>query len=356
MVTTRVYVLPISGARFPIQIGFLTVLAQAYDVLRARQPAGVFHARSDVEVPDIVLCTSGGNVSAYLGVSSDWTRSRMLDFARLLSEDIFITRWHDFMPSLIFFPSTRAVYRKGYGLRDVFNSVFSAGQLRATKTEVWSGVYEIPTRRHRVVTNRARGATRIIPRVEELGTAAGAVPIYADGNIDVLADAALASASIPWVVAPVEINGIEYSDGGTLNASPLSVFENQVVAVAPLRMLYFSPVNVNVARNWTRPFMMDTMEDMVHGLRCADLHVFMNVVRRLGGAPHAPERHDGLTHVGVADILATLETNSSQSYAMILHPTRNIEGLTIGTTGSAQIITTIDIMETGNVSALIWRL
>ena len=82
----RIYVCPVSGGAFPLQLGLLA-------------ECGLAGVR-----PDIVMGSSGGNVAAYIGLAADWQAATIPTIATQVNTTMFAQSWWprylNFFPSL----------------------------------------------------------------------------------------------------------------------------------------------------------------------------------------------------------------------------------------------------------------
>lgn len=362
--TTRIYVLPVSGNLFPVQLGILSAISMANTIIArdriGREPSPAptlvppdqpIDRRHDV--PDIVLASSGGNIASYMALAANWDRDRIRSMTDLVSSDAFLASWYDTIPSWILLPFSRSLYRPGYGFETLFQSMFTTGQLRFSRTEIWTGVFNRTTSLHRVFSNRALGESILFPgsatTVTDQGTIAPSVksinlgfdysPIYAAGDQTLLAKVALASASIPWLVQPVRINGEEYSDAGSSAASPLVMMEHPILRLATdrnhiLRLIYISPVPFSLIHTASTSLFGD-IPNLLTAISNNDVRTFIRLILQLGADPNTPpDVYKSLTPELLAELLASLD-RSGKHYAILLHPEQENGGMLDLLTGSS---------------------
>ena len=63
---------------------------------------------------------------------------------------------------------------------------------------------------------------------------------FLDGDVDMFADAVIASSSVPTVVPPKLIDGKYYADGGIVYASPFTPFRNQIEDLDSFHLMYIN--------------------------------------------------------------------------------------------------------------------
>lgn len=329
----RVYAIPVSGGLFAVQMGLLCAVSAANAVTRGR---GIDVPYNE-EKPDIVLASSGGNVTAYAGLSADWMRERIYRVADLLKTNQFLSPWSDSAPSWMFFAVSRAIFREGYGVEGLVRYLFTESALRDAPTEIWTGAYNRRTGQQRLFTNKSCGNTILVPyssgevaeKPGELYLGVDVRCIYAGGNIDVIAKASLASASIPWLVKPVEILGDLYSDGGCLYASPLTTVDADLANLGTganarvLRMVYFSPKNMSEPRE-SKDSLMAEIDNLLFATFTCDVRAFISLIVRLGAPSPDPSEHHHLNSYGLSELLSDLDA-TGKSYAVLLFPETSAE-------------------------------
>jgi hypothetical protein len=73
---------------------------------------------------------------------------------------------------------------------------------------------------------------------------------YCDGNVNTIAKVAFASAAIPIIFPPIDINGESYTDGGNSFSSPLTPMKESLQTIynnKPLHLFYITPYNYQAA-------------------------------------------------------------------------------------------------------------
>jgi hypothetical protein len=222
----RVYALPVSGGALVAQLAFLIEIAHARRTMDSN-PANIY--------PDIVLGASGGNVAAYVATAGGWTPHGILRVSSVLETSMLITSWWPehlrFMPTFLLGIFTGSLYRPGYGVRDFFNHTLNPKKLRSV--EIWTGTFNITRGRAQFFCNKKDGETHIkAEKFERDRLAYNCEPlVFANGNLNLLADVAIASASIPVLVESQVIGPYRYCDGGSAYASPLSVMAPEILRI-----------------------------------------------------------------------------------------------------------------------------
>lgn len=255
----RVVVLPVSGGAFAIQLGILLKLCDAkYQ-------------------PDLVLSSSGGNVAAYTCLAANWKSQGIKRIVKSLNSNFFITSWTEgpfvFIPGWLVGFFRESFFNSSTVGIDFFKENFNSNTV--VKTEIWTGTVECSQKKAQLFCNRD-AKTSCIASLGNLSTvgASGMIstdsksgvtqcqteatstlgydadksvtikpstvckldtklygclePIYLNGNVELVAQAALASASIPTIVPPQKINDKLYADGGVTHASPLTIMKDAI--------------------------------------------------------------------------------------------------------------------------------
>lgn len=203
-------VLPVSGSGFVSQLGILQHLCESKFV------------------PDLTLASSGGNVAAYVASAANWKWPAIERIARGLSQDLFIQPWNNVgVLSMIMGYFKGAVYDKGSGVYGFLSSHFDSETI--TKYEIWTGTYNKNRQKALLFCNRASKDSIMDESVIDLDLTQSMKPVFANGNVELIAEAGLASASIPAIVPAQKIMGEDYIDGGIAGASPLSIMEEPIL-------------------------------------------------------------------------------------------------------------------------------
>lgn len=352
----RVYVLPISGGGFTIQLGILIAIARGYRLGGQRAPR-----------PDLVLGSSGGNVAAYVGAAADWEELRVLSSLTYMSGNSFITGSIDSVQSLLLLPLSRALYQTGFGFDSFFNAGFTPARLRSAP-EIWTGVSKRSSMEHEVFTNKAFGTTLLTPTpiVADDGSRVWLNDTlsarYLDGDIAAVSAVTQASASIPLLLKPVEIGTDTFCDGGALYASPLSsmsrnltdVLVARAAAGETIRLLYMTSRCVCDCNSRTPFDIIRELSMLLAASLSSDIRAFIQVFTTIsGGVEVTPSMHKNMDPADLGALLTGLDA-SNKHYAVILFPLdqRGYIRLTSITTAKLRA-STLRAIEA--VSAFVWR-
>jgi predicted acylesterase/phospholipase RssA len=259
----KIIVCPISGGGFPIQLAILSSLCDiGYK-------------------PNLALASSGGNVATYVTVASQWSSQHIKRLIKSLNSDFFIKSWTD-NTVLSFIPSWAIGFFKDSFFNYSQNGINFFQEHLTPKLvqdiEIWTGTVECSQKRAQLFCNREAkksciscmgiiatnkgGVTKddiddknkswdsttikdnygIIQNTTDIKDGSKDIktshvdtklygclePIYLNGDLKLIAQAALASASIPTMVPAQNINGKLYSDGGVTHASPLTIMKDAI--------------------------------------------------------------------------------------------------------------------------------
>lgn len=215
----RIFVFPVSGGAFPVQLG---LVAELYDATQSE--------------PHIALGSSGGNVAAYISLAAKWKYPQMLDIVKVISSPMFAQSWWPWgfasvlSSGLIgFFKGS--FYAPGTGATELFQKIFTPESIGAT--EIWTGTLNRMTGKGEMFCNRKQEESHIRPRNQDTYASLfsrDCMPLnYMNRNRDLISEVTMASASIPLLVPERVINNQEYVDGGTLFASPLTALQDEIL-------------------------------------------------------------------------------------------------------------------------------
>lgn len=270
----RIFVCPVSGGAFPIQLGLISELSLV----------GVR--------PDIVMGSSGGNVASYIGLASQWKAEDIPKYAAQINSKMFVTSW---WPSwLSVFPSwwigywKGSIYADGSGSLEMFKKNFTMESI--TQTELWTGTLNRQTGKGQLFSNKNPETSYIKPRNPDLLSSfwtRDCMPLtYLDGDVERIALVTMASASIPVLVPEKVIDGNRYVDGGTLFSSPLTALQDRVREFAEegsLHIDYISSFDMQTITTSTYRSLYDngtqTIGELVKSLCVQDRLVAIEILR-----------------------------------------------------------------------------
>lgn len=238
-------VLPVSGGGFTVQLAIIQHLCEVKIV------------------PNVILSSSGGNVAAYVASAADWKWSGIERIASKLSQNLFIKPWSNIsLLSLAIGYFKGNVYDKGKGIYDFLSQYFN--EFNISKYEIWTGTYNKNKQKARLFCNVSSKRTAFDISCIDYELTQSMEPVFADGNIELIIQAGIASISIPSIVPPQKIFNEEYVDGGVANASPLTIMQEPILKYLrdtddSLHIIYINSVDLsspkidpihNVIDNW----------------------------------------------------------------------------------------------------------
>jgi hypothetical protein len=221
-----IYILPISGGRFPNQLAGLRVIG-----------------RTGIK-PDVVMACSGGNICAYSAMYADWLIDKKMDMIlqnlyNLLSIETWTSPMFNFLPNAISLFRYGTVF-KSIGNENTFKRCYTTTSIK--KTEIWTNVFNCLHDRMECFCNM--GPDEAILKPDHVDPTYALPPVYMDGNIDTAYLVSKASASVPTIFPQVWINNQPYSDGGVVASSPLVYFGptlQKLMKTQPIHFIYMNP-------------------------------------------------------------------------------------------------------------------
>jgi len=247
-----ILVLPVSGGGFVSQLGILQHLCESKFV------------------PDITLASSGGNVAAYVAAAADWKWPGIERIARELSQDLFVCPWNNVIAiSMIMGYFKGDVYNKGSGVHGFLGRHFTEKTI--AKYEIWTGTYNENRQKARLFCNRSvKDSILDISQIDHDLTQS-MESVFANGNIGLIADCAVASASIPALVPSQKIMGEDYIDGGIAGASPLTIMREPLLKHTKskdesLHIIYVNSVDLSSPNSKPSHNVIDTWRQATRNL------------------------------------------------------------------------------------------
>lgn len=218
-----------------------------------RQLAIMQHLCEIDYVPDLTLASSGGNIVNFICAAANWNWAHIERIARDLKSSYFITPWCDvkLISKCVGFFNGNA-FNHGEGANEFLKKYFTKESI--SKHEVWTGTYNKERQKFRLFCNKSRLASIINCDDIDYDLTQSMEPSFADGDIDKIATFSLASAAIPSIVCPVEIDGELYVDGALCGSSPLTIMQGSIVKYLknknePLHITYVNSKNLSAAKD-----------------------------------------------------------------------------------------------------------
>lgn len=138
--STDITILPISGGYFINQIALLSLLCDiGYK-------------------PKLVLASSGGAITAYVGLCGHWTTNGILRVIEDLNSDIYVNSWWGenmsyYIPSGLIGFFKGSIYQHGYGTGEMLEKYLSKVSL--CETEIWVGTYNLTSSMAEMLCNKS---------------------------------------------------------------------------------------------------------------------------------------------------------------------------------------------------------
>lgn len=260
----QVLVLPISGGAFVNQLAILQHLCCVHFI------------------PDITLSSSGGNVAAYVAAAADWKWPAIERIARKLTPKLFLSPWSTITPiaqTIGFFQCN--LYNKGSGVYDFLSHYFTKETI--TKYEIWTGTFNKTKQRAQLFCNRSQEDSILDCNCIDRELIKGMDPIFAAGDIEIIARAGVASASIPGLVPAQIINDDLCVDGGVAGASPLNIMQEPILKYVKdkgkgLHIFYVNFIDLSASEEQQCKNVIDTWKGAAKNI----IH-YQNVIDRLSG-------------------------------------------------------------------------
>jgi hypothetical protein len=234
MEPTHVYVLPVSGGYFPLQLAELTWMANA-------------------PKPTLVLGSSGGNIAGYIATAASWSPTGIDQVIGNMYSNLFIKSWWPaylpYLPSVLKGYFKGSAYNSNDAFIDVFSNLFKESTAAATlaSTELWSGTYNTTAGATQLFCSRSQSDALLQPSPATQDLLNVIAPIYTQGDARLLAKVCFASAAVPAVFPAQSIQGSSYIDGGTAYSSPLTELRpelERILGGKSIHITYFSPYNI----------------------------------------------------------------------------------------------------------------
>lgn len=325
MADFKLYVMPISGGGFPVQLAEVSLL---YDAYKINKP--ILNGEKDY-APDLVYGASGGNVAAYVAMGGDWYYQGILRIVENLNSKMFIKSWWpddlDFMPTWVLSIFTGTVFRAGYGPEQLLTQAFK-NQYRIQATEILTLTFNQTKYLPQIFSNRPAENSHI-PELNTIDKELYDLPPikYLDGNINELSQVCMASAAIPIITQPQIIQDNRFDDGGLSAASPLSLLLEETVSVIAdkkLHLVYFASYDMDDEDkskfkkygNGARA----TLSCMVHSRTLQDRANAIQLLEKISGTPSSRQVYrDASTEL----LAQKLSEYSDTHYVIVMYPNKS---------------------------------
>lgn len=240
----KVFSLPISGGYFPDQIGSIMNYMEASKAYYTE-----FTTPSEY-LPDLVLGCSGGCVAQTIMMAAAYNLDNVFRVCKYIDQDCFIESWmprfmKDILGSQIMFLIEGRLFKKSDKAKNLLKEIFNPQTIQ--QSEFWILTYNSHKRMAKLFCNKSENNAIIKQQTPDFLLLTGSEEFsYLDGDVSLISDAVMASASIPALVEEEKIKGQLLSDGGSVYASPFIPLQNRIYDVIlrrnlTLKMFYFPP-------------------------------------------------------------------------------------------------------------------
>jgi predicted acylesterase/phospholipase RssA len=222
----EVYAASISGGGFPAQVQQILYITE--------QKKKAFNTETEkiytYYTPDLCMGTSGGNVALYIAISGNWDEGGIKRVINSMSPSMFSQTWWpgpmSFIPTWVLGIFEGAVYRPGYGANGLLDAYNNPSNI--TSVEMWNTAYNKDKKKTGLFCNRKDGQTFVSSLTYSPYDFKTLSLNYLNGDISKISSAVVASASVPLLFKPVNIDGDDYEDGGVTYASPLTPLQEEI--------------------------------------------------------------------------------------------------------------------------------
>ena len=324
-----VYCFPISGGAFISQLGLLSEYYDANLIASSGKLTG-----SKSYQPDIVFSASGGNIATFIALAGDWSSSGIKRILPEINSEMFAKSWMPkelyFIPTWIIGSFKGTLYKKGSGCSELFNRVFTEDTM--SRVEIWIGTYDKKNDRAQFFCNLNEEKCYIKSiNFSFYENQFHTMPLkYCDCNITKISNTCLASASIPMFVEPIEIDGVEYCDGGLMYASPIGCMSSQICTIVTenkkrLKLVYFSSYDIENYTSKEKLYEDDfenfrkTLRQIVHTSCIQDKTSAIDILYKISeGQKIHHFKYEDLNTTKLSNILLNLK--SFTHYVLVLYP------------------------------------
>lgn len=323
----KLFVLPVSGGGFPVQIAFISEMYEARKINK-----GFLSGSKDYH-PDLVMSASGGNVASYIGMGGDWNYSGMSRMIKYISSNMFVTSWLpdelNFIPTWSIGIFMGSVFRSGEGPVGVLNLMFDSNTIQ--NTEILTLTYNKTKFIPQIFSNKSENNTFF----KELPSETDRVlyelhPIkFTDGNLTEISKVCMASAAIPLVTESQIIGTDEYGDGGIVASSPFIMLSGMLareIKSRPLQIFLFSPIEFDNDEDTDKYTKYGNSElkvmllRMIHSQALGERLATVNLVEKLTGKSLNLTRYTNLDSPVV--LASVLEKYQNDSFVMTFYPSK----------------------------------
>lgn len=222
----EVYIASISGGGFPAQIQQILYATEQKQIAFNDKTENI----SDYYNPDLCMGTSGGNVALYIAISGNWNEGGIKRVVNMLNPEMFSQTWWpgpmSFIPTWVLGIFEGAVYKPGYGAETLLKAFNSPESIQ--RIEMWNTAFNKDQKRTGLFCNKSSNDSFVSPLTYSSFDFKTLPLQYLEGDISKISRTVIASASVPFLFKPVEIDNEEYIDGGVTYPSPLTPLQEEI--------------------------------------------------------------------------------------------------------------------------------
>jgi hypothetical protein len=222
----EVFTASISGGGFPAQLQEILFYIEQKKIAFKDKTENI----ASYYTPDLCMGTSGGNVSLYIAISGNWSKGGITRVVESLNSNMFSQTWWpsplSFIPTWVLGIFEGAVYKPGYGANGLLKAFNSSNSIDTI--EMWNSSYNEDQKKTALFCNKSSYDTFVSPFTYSTFDSKSLPLKFLNGDINKISQAVIASASVPLLFKPVEIDGESYSDGGVTYPSPLTSLQDEI--------------------------------------------------------------------------------------------------------------------------------
>jgi predicted acylesterase/phospholipase RssA len=222
----EVYIGPVSGGGFPAQLQQILYVTSE----KSKAFFDETENKSSFYIPDLCMGTSGGNISLYISISGGWTEGGIKRVIKSMSPEMFSQTWWpgplSIIPTWVLGIFEGAVYKPGYGAENLLKAFNNTESIQ--EIEMWNTAFNKDQKRTGLFCNKSSKNSFISPFTYSSFDFKTMPLKFFDGDISKISRSVIASASIPYLFKPVEIDNEMYIDGGVSYPSPLTPLQEEI--------------------------------------------------------------------------------------------------------------------------------
>jgi len=232
--------------------------------------------------PKYALGASGGNASIFISLAADWKWSGIRRISQQLDSSMFLSPWSSiaFISYIIgFFKGS--VHSYSDKLMKFYKTHFNSESIQDVET--WTVCYNNVKKLNQLFCNKGDTELKLMKECE-LKRCMN--PIYANGDVELIAKYCYATASIPSIVPPQIIQNESYSDGALGCASPMTYMADSFVDLDNYRIVYLSALNLSAINSKEPVNIIDTWlhatSSILHTLLSYDRYIAYLLIKSKG--------------------------------------------------------------------------